>query len=82
MLDYSRPAQALASQNGFTGVLYPVGISPKGTSADTSLHNQKSNAANLASDMVMRYEYTARHHLRDAPSTRSSSRSGCSGRTT
>jgi hypothetical protein len=39
-------------------VLYPVGISPKGTSADMALHNQKSNAANLASNMVMRFEYT------------------------
>ena len=58
VLDYMTAGQALASANGFQGVLYPVGISPKGTSADTSLHNQKSNAVNLASDMVMRYEYT------------------------
>ena len=65
MADYDQPVlqwqsagQALASQNGFTGVFYPVGISPNGTSADTSLHNQKSNAVNLASDMVMRFEYT------------------------
>ncbi|MHA6760716.1 glycosyl hydrolase family 95 catalytic domain-containing protein [Streptacidiphilus sp. PAMC 29251] len=58
VLDYMSAGQALAAQNGFQGVLYPVGISPKGTSADTSLHNQKSNAVNLASDMVMRYEYT------------------------
>lgn len=58
VLDYMAAGQALASQNGFQGVLYPVGISPKGTSADTNLHNQKSNAANLASDMVMHYEYT------------------------
>jgi alpha-L-fucosidase 2 len=58
VLDWQTRGQQLASQNGFTGVLYPVGISPGGTSADTSLHNQKSNAANLASDMVMRFEYT------------------------
>jgi hypothetical protein len=58
VLDWQSGAQSLASQNGFTGVLYPVGISPKGTSADMNLHNQKSDAANLASDMVMRYEYT------------------------
>jgi alpha-L-fucosidase 2 len=58
VLDYMTQGEALAAQNGFKGVLYPVGISPKGTSADTSLHNQKSNAVNLASDMVMRYEYT------------------------
>jgi alpha-L-fucosidase 2 len=58
VLDYQSAAQTMASQNGFTGVLYPVGISPKGTSADTNLHNQKSDAANLASDMVMRFEYT------------------------
>ena len=58
VLDYMTAGQALAAANGFQGVLYPVGISPKGTSADTSLHNQKSNAVNLASDMIMRYEYT------------------------
>lgn len=58
VLDWQSGAQTLASQNGFTGVLYPVGLSPKGTSADMNLHNQKSNAANLASDMVMRFEYT------------------------
>jgi alpha-L-fucosidase 2 len=58
VLDWQSAGQTLASQNGFTGVLYPVGISPKGTSADTSLHNQKSNAADLASDMVMHFEYT------------------------
>src|SRR6266545_3212927 len=58
VLDWQSAGQSLASRNGFTGVLYPVGISPKGTSADMNLHNQKSNAANLASDMVMRFEYT------------------------
>ncbi|MEV6843641.1 hypothetical protein [Actinoplanes sp. NPDC051411] len=58
VLDWQSAGQSLAAQNGFTGVLYPVGLSPKGTSADMNLHNQKSNAANLASDMVMRYEYT------------------------
>ncbi|MFD0633730.1 hypothetical protein ACFQ9X_21340 [Catenulispora yoronensis] len=58
VLDWQSAGQALAAQNGFTGVLYPVGLSPKGTSADINLHNQKSNAANLASNMVMRFEYT------------------------
>jgi len=58
VLDWQSAGQALAAQNGFTGVFYPVGISPGGTSADMSLHNQKSNAVNLASDMVMRYGYT------------------------
>jgi len=58
VLQYMSAGEALASANGFQGVLYPVGISPNGTSADTSLHNQKSNAAYLASDMVMKYEYT------------------------
>ena len=58
VLAWQSAGQSLATQNGFTGVLYPVGISPNGTSADMSLHNQKSDAANLASDMVMRYEYT------------------------
>jgi len=58
VLDWQSRGQQLASQNGFSGVFYPVGLSPKGTSADTSLHNQKSNAAYLATDMVMRFEYT------------------------
>ena len=58
VLDYQANAQTLATTNGFTGVYYPVGISPLGTSADTSLHNQKSNAVNLASNMIMRYEDT------------------------
>ncbi|MBM9503500.1 glycosyl hydrolase family 95 catalytic domain-containing protein [Actinacidiphila acididurans] len=58
VLDWTIRGQQLAQQNGFSGVLYTVGISPGGTSADTSLHNQKSNAANLASDMVMRWEQT------------------------
>ncbi|HWG23271.1 glycosyl hydrolase family 95 catalytic domain-containing protein [Actinospica sp.] len=50
--------EALAAANGFKGVLYPVGISPNGTSAVDSLYNQKSDAVNLASDMVMEYEYS------------------------
>jgi hypothetical protein len=58
VLAWQSEGQSLATQNGFTGVLYPVGISPDGTSADMSLHNQKSDAVNLASDMVMRFEYT------------------------
>ncbi|HEY0808308.1 MAG TPA: hypothetical protein VGD84_24790 [Pseudonocardiaceae bacterium] len=58
VLDWQSRGQQLARQNGFSGVFYPVGLSPKGTSADTNLHNQKSNAAFLASDMVMRFEYT------------------------
>jgi alpha-L-fucosidase 2 len=58
VLQYMSAGEALASADGFQGVLYPVGISPNGTSADTNLHNQKSNAVYLASDMVMEYEYT------------------------
>ncbi|HWG23263.1 glycosyl hydrolase family 95 catalytic domain-containing protein [Actinospica sp.] len=58
VLDWQSEGQSLATQNGYTGVLYPVGISPGGTSADMNLHNQKSDAVNLASDMVMRFEYT------------------------
>jgi len=58
VLDWQSAGQALAAQNGFTGVLYPVGLSPKGTSADTNMYNQKSDAVNLASDMVMRFEHT------------------------
>ena len=58
VLQYMSQGEAMAQANGFQGVLYPVGISPNGTSADTNLHNQKSDAAYLASDMVMEYEYT------------------------
>jgi hypothetical protein len=58
VLDWQSAGQALAAQNGFSGVLYPVGISPKGTSADMALHNQKSNAVNLASVMILRWKYT------------------------
>jgi hypothetical protein len=58
VLDWQSAGQALAAQNGFTGVLYPVGLSPKGTSADMNMYNQKSDAVNLASDMVMRFEHT------------------------
>jgi hypothetical protein len=50
--------EAMAAANGFKGVLYPVGISPDGTSAVESLYNQKSDAVNLASDMVMEFEYS------------------------
>jgi len=42
----------------FHRVYYTVGISPHATSADTSLHNQKSNAVYAASDMVMHFLYT------------------------
>jgi alpha-L-fucosidase 2 len=58
VLQYEANGEALASQNGYQGVLYPVGIGPNGMTTDSSLHNQKSNAADLASDMVMEYEYT------------------------
>jgi hypothetical protein len=58
VLQYEANAETLATQNGFQGVLYPVGIGPNGMTTDSSLHNQKSDAAYLASDMVMEYEYT------------------------
>ncbi|HEX3513127.1 MAG TPA: carbohydrate-binding protein [Trebonia sp.] len=58
ILQYESNAEQLASQNGYQGVLYPVGIGPNGMTTDSNLHNQKSNAAFLASDMVMEYEYT------------------------
>jgi len=50
--------QEKAAANGFQGVLYPVGLSPNGTTAVDELYNQKSDAVNLASDMVMEYEYS------------------------
>jgi len=58
VLDWIPRGQALATQNGFTGVFYPVGISPHGTSADMSLHNQKSNAVFAATDIIMHFYYT------------------------
>jgi alpha-L-fucosidase 2 len=58
ILQYESNAETLASQNGFQGVYYPVGIGPNGMTTDSSLHNQKSNAVFLASDMVMEYDYT------------------------
>jgi alpha-L-fucosidase 2 len=58
ILQYESNAETLASQNGFQGVYYPVGIGPNGMTTDSSLHNQKSNALFLASDMVMEYDYT------------------------
>jgi alpha-L-fucosidase 2 len=50
--------EAMARANGYQGVYYPVGISPNGTSAIDATYNQKSDAVNLASDMVMEYEYS------------------------
>ncbi|MFE2734864.1 hypothetical protein [Streptomyces sp. NPDC059349] len=58
ILDWMPRGKAKAAAAGYKGVLYPVGISPDGTSAADDLYNQKSNAVNLASDMVMKYEYT------------------------
>ena len=58
VLQYEANAETLASQNGDQGVLYPVGLGPNGMTTDSNLHNQKSNAAYLASDIVMEYEYT------------------------
>jgi len=58
VLDWIPRGQALAKQYSFSGVYYPVGISPNATSADTSLHNQKSNAAYAATDMIMHFYYT------------------------
>jgi alpha-L-fucosidase 2 len=58
ILQYESNAETLASQNGFQGVYYPVGIGPNGMTTDSSLHNQKSNAVFLASDMVLEYDYT------------------------
>jgi alpha-L-fucosidase 2 len=58
ILQYESNAETLARQNGYQGVYYPVGIGPNGMTTDSSLHNQKSNAVFLASDMVMEYDYT------------------------
>lgn len=58
VLDWQSAGETLAARKGYAGVLYPVGLSPRGTSADTSLHRQKSDAAYLASDMVMRFDHT------------------------
>jgi hypothetical protein len=58
ILDWMPKGKAKAAAAGYKGVLYPVGISPNGTSAADDLYNQKSDAVNFASDMVMKYEYT------------------------
>jgi alpha-L-fucosidase 2 len=58
ILQWMQNGEALAAANGYQGVLYPVGISPNGTSAIDVTYNQKSDAVNLASDMVMEYEYS------------------------
>ncbi|WP_405877045.1 hypothetical protein OG762_01595 [Streptomyces sp. NBC_01136] len=58
VLDWMPRGKAKAAAYGYKGVLYPVGISPNGTSAADDLYNQKSDAVNLASDMVMEYEYS------------------------
>ena len=58
ILQYEANGETLASQNGFKGVYYPVGIGPNGMTTDGSLHNQKSNALFLASDMILEYDYT------------------------
>ncbi|MGY5116365.1 glycosyl hydrolase family 95 catalytic domain-containing protein [Streptomyces sp. 900105755] len=58
VLDWMPRGKAKAAAAGYQGVLYPVGISPNGTSAADDLYNQKSDAVNFASDMVMKYEYT------------------------
>jgi len=44
---------------GCRGIYYEVGVGPKGLAVATELfHGQKSNAAYVAVNMVMRYEYT------------------------
>ena len=58
VLDYMSAAQDMAKANGYQGVMFPVGFSPRGTSSNTSTYNQKSDAVNVASDMVMHYQYT------------------------
>jgi alpha-L-fucosidase 2 len=58
VLDWMSRGEAKAAAGGYKGVLYPVGISPNGTTAIDELYNQKSDAVNLASDMVMEYEYS------------------------
>jgi alpha-L-fucosidase 2 len=58
ILQYESQGKAWASQNGYQGVYYPVGLGPNGETTDANFHDQKSNAAYLASDMIMEYEYT------------------------
>ncbi|MFC5532596.1 discoidin domain-containing protein [Cohnella yongneupensis] len=59
VVEWIPKGQALASANGFSGVYYPVGIGPlPNGSGDESLHNQKTNAAFAATNMIMRYYVT------------------------
>ncbi|MFD0671138.1 discoidin domain-containing protein [Cohnella sp. GCM10027633] len=59
VLEWIPKGQALASANGYSGVYYPVGIGPlPNGSGDEALHNQKTNAAFAATNMIMRYYLT------------------------
>ena len=58
ILQWMPDGEAMAQANGYQGVYYPVGISPNGTTSVDDTYNQKSDAVNFASDMVMEYEYS------------------------
>ena len=58
ILQYEANGGALAQPERLPGRALPGRHRPNGMTTDSSLHNQKSDAAYLASDMVMEYEYT------------------------
>jgi len=59
VLEWVPKGQALAAANGFSGVYYAVGLGPlPNGSGDENFHNQKTNAAFAATNMIMRFYST------------------------
>jgi alpha-L-fucosidase 2 len=57
LLDFMPEARALAKKIGMPGILYPVGINPKGRGGGNTF-NQKSNGAYGAVNMIFRWKTT------------------------
>ena len=57
LLDYMPNGRVLAKKINMPGILYPVGIGPKGQRGGTT-YNQKSNAAYGAVNMIFRWKTT------------------------
>jgi len=59
MIDFiPRGREAAKNILGCRGIYYEVGIGPKGLSSADIYHGQKSNAAYVAVNMIMRYDYS------------------------
>ncbi|OCT12942.1 hypothetical protein A8709_21715 [Paenibacillus pectinilyticus] len=59
LLDWVPKAQTAATNAGYTGVYYPVGIGPYTMDTDGGYHNQKTNAVFGATVMLDHYYSTA-----------------------